>query len=115
MSLVAHLVPITEPLRIHIPAGWFSMGSNSGQDVEAPFHRVWVDSFDMAATQVTVDEYARFLDATGGTAPAFWGDPGYYAISPERNPQGPEEGTRKASRGGSWRHHIKVSSCSARS
>ena len=44
-----------------------------------------------------------------------WFDPGYYAISPERNPQGPEEGTRKASRGGSWRHHIKVTRCSARS
>jgi hypothetical protein len=26
MSLVAHLVTITEPLRIHIPAGWFSLG-----------------------------------------------------------------------------------------
>ena len=38
-----------------------------------------------------------------------WFDADYYAISPERNPQGPEEGTRKASRGGSWRHHIKVS------
>ena len=27
----------------------------------------------------------------------------YYAVSPDRNPQGPEEGQRKASRGGSWR------------
>ena len=44
-----------------------------------------------------------------------WYDPGYYATSPERNPQGPEEGTRKASRGGSWRHHIKMSRCSTRS
>ena len=219
MSLGARLVPITDPLRSHIPAGWFSMGSDSGHDVEAPVHRVWVDSFDIAATQVTVDEYARFLNATGRTAPTFWGDlsfshlqqpvvavswydavaycawlsamtgsyyrlpteaeweraarggaetmlfpwgndppqsrpfyqdrwktgpepvgqsqpngyglfemcenvhewcsdwfdGGYYAISPERNPQGPEEGTRRASRGGSWRHHIKVSRCSARS
>ena len=70
MSLVAHLVPITEPLRIHIPAGWFSMGSDSGQNVEAPVHRVWVDSFDIAATHVTVDEFARFLGATGRTAPS---------------------------------------------
>jgi sulfatase modifying factor 1 len=44
-----------------------------------------------------------------------WYDPGYYAISPDRNPRGPEEGKRKASRGGSWRHHVKVSRCSARS
>jgi formylglycine-generating enzyme required for sulfatase activity len=26
---------------------------------------------------VTVDEYARFLDATGRTAPTFWGDPNF--------------------------------------
>ncbi len=41
--------------------------------------------------------------------------PGYYAVSPEHNPQGPPEGTRSASRGGSWRHYIKVSRCAARS
>jgi formylglycine-generating enzyme required for sulfatase activity len=44
-----------------------------------------------------------------------WFDPEYYAVSPERNPQGPESGQRRASRGGSWRHHIKVSRCAARS
>ena len=33
-----------------------------------------------------------------------WEDPGYYAVSPERNPQGPESGTRRISRGGAWRH-----------
>lgn len=44
-----------------------------------------------------------------------WYDPDYYAVSPERNPRGPEGGQRKSSRGGSWRHHIKVSRCSARS
>jgi len=48
-----------------------------------------------------------------------WYDPNYYAISPERNPQGPEncptQPARKSSRGGSWRHQIKVARCSARS
>jgi sulfatase modifying factor 1 len=44
-----------------------------------------------------------------------WFAAGYYATSPDRNPRGPEEGNRKASRGGSWRHHIKISRCSARS
>jgi formylglycine-generating enzyme len=44
-----------------------------------------------------------------------WYDPNYYAASPEHNPQGPEHGQRKASRGGSWRHHVKVARCSARS
>jgi formylglycine-generating enzyme len=46
---------------------------------------------------------------------ADWYDSRYYPSSPERNPQGPIEGRRRASRGGSWRHHIKVSRCAARS
>jgi formylglycine-generating enzyme required for sulfatase activity len=42
-------------------------------------------------------------------------DPNYYQNSPERNPQGPSSGQRRVSRGGSWRHRIKFSRCSARS
>jgi formylglycine-generating enzyme len=210
---------MTEPLLIQIDAGWFSMGSNAGQEVEAPVHRVWLDRFAMAAMQVTVAEYARFLTATASIPPPYWQDahfshpqqpvvavswfdaaaycnwlsattgapyrlpteaeweraarggaegmlfpwgddppisragyrdrwltgpeqvgrsqpngyglfemcenvhewcsdwfaPDYYASSPDRNPQGPEAGNRKASRGGSWRHQIKISRCSARS
>ncbi len=44
-----------------------------------------------------------------------WYDASYYSRSPERNPAGPESGSRKASRGGSWRHHIKVTRTAARS
>jgi formylglycine-generating enzyme required for sulfatase activity len=52
-----------------------------------------------------------------------WYDPGYYAVSPEHDPQGPPSGfraaphlpERKASRGGAWRHAVKVSRCAARS
>ncbi len=208
-----------EPRLIHIPAAWFLMGSASGQDCETPVHRVWVDAFDLAATQITNAEYAHFLRSTGSPPPPFWNDmnfnhrqqpvagvswfdadnycqwlssqtgrgyrlpteaeweraargnleqttfpwgddppqslpayatrwqtgpepvalyapnalglynlcdnvhewcsdwydPNYYATSPERNPRGPEQGKRRASRGGSWRHHVKVSRCSARS
>jgi len=46
---------------------------------------------------------------------ADWYDDGYYAHSPERNPQGLGSGSRRASRGGSWRHHIKVTRTAARS
>ncbi|MBI4165376.1 MAG: SUMF1/EgtB/PvdO family nonheme iron enzyme, partial [Acidobacteria bacterium] len=35
--------------------------------------------------------------------------------SPSRNPQGPASGERRSSRGGSWRHHVKVSRAAARS
>lgn len=44
-----------------------------------------------------------------------WFSRDYYKVSPEDNPRGPETGERKASRGGSWRHHIKASRCAARS
>ena len=46
---------------------------------------------------------------------ADWYDARYYESAAARNPQGPEQGTRRASRGGSWRHHVKVSRCAARS
>jgi formylglycine-generating enzyme len=208
-----------EPAIVHIPAQWFWMGCETGRDDEKPVHRVWVDSLELAAHQVTNAEYRCFLVATGappppcwtdpnfndpkmpvvavswheataycewlskvankryrlpteaewecaaragvdksaypwGDAPpeslpdysyrwksgpepvglyapnayglynmgdnvhewcADWYDPGYYKDSPERNPQGPGHGMRKASRGGSWRHHIKVSRNAARS
>jgi formylglycine-generating enzyme required for sulfatase activity len=219
MSLLSLRTQIAEPRQIQVAAGWFRMGSDIGQAVEGPAHRIWVDSFAMAATQVTVEEYARFLNATGRMQPPYWGAPDfchpqqpvvavswfdcvaycawlsditgshyrlpteaeweraarggaegmdfpwgndpptsragylarwktgpepvehsqpnayglfemcenihewcsdwfaadYYTISPDRNPRGPEVGNRKASRGGSWRHHIKISRCSARS
>ena len=44
-----------------------------------------------------------------------WYDPGFYAVSPEVDPQGPAHGVRRASKGGAWRHHIKFSRCAARS
>jgi formylglycine-generating enzyme len=212
-----------EPSLVQIPAAWFLMGSATGQDGERPVHRVWVDAFLLAATQVTNAEYEHFLRATSTQAPPFWSDPNfnhpqqpvtgvswfeaarycewlssqtarayrlpteaewelaarggleqkefpwgdapaqslpdyatrwqsgpepvsryapnafglydicdnvhewcgdwydpnYYAVSPDRNPRGPEQSpmkpVRKSSRGGSWRHHIKVARCSARS
>jgi sulfatase modifying factor 1 len=212
-----------QPILVRVPEGWFLMGSEFGQDCELSVHRVWIDSFYLAATQVTNAEYECFLRATSSPPPRFWNDPNfnhpqqpvagpswheatrycewlsaqagrpyrlpteaeweraarggleqkefswgdeppqslpgyakrwqtgpervaqyapnafglydigdnvhewcrdwydpnYYAVSPERNPQGPEQcptkPPRKSSRGGSWRHQIKVARCSARS
>jgi formylglycine-generating enzyme len=213
---------IVEPVCAIIPAGWFLMGCETGQDEEKPVHRVWVDAFEVAAVQVRNHDFALFLQATGHPAPPHWDDPDFnhpeqpvvaiswfeatkycgwlssvtgrryrlpteaeweraargggeghlypwgdeppqswpeyqqrwgrevkgplpvgrgspnpyglfdvsenvhewcadwfsrefYSRSPERNPQGPETGQRRASRGGSWRHHVKVSRCAARS
>lgn len=207
------------PRLVTIPAGWFLMGSETGQDNEQPIHRVWIDSCQLGAQQVTNADYAAFLRHTAKPAPPLWRHPDfchpqqpvvavswdeavqycnwlaasterpyrlpteaeweraargteegalfpwgdappeslpnyatrwqtgpepvgqwapnafglfdicanvhewcrdwyasdYYAVSPERNPRGPESGSRRASRGGSWRHHIKVTRCAARS
>ena len=44
-----------------------------------------------------------------------WYDERYYEVSPSTNPQGPASGKRRASRGGSWRHQIKITRVAARS
>jgi formylglycine-generating enzyme required for sulfatase activity len=44
-----------------------------------------------------------------------WYRSDYYRDSPRQNPVNSEPSMRRASRGGSWRHHIKVSRCAARS
>jgi iron(II)-dependent oxidoreductase len=183
------------------------------RDNENPRHEVRVGSFRLARTQVTREEYQRFLDETSHPAPPFWNEPAYghprmpavgpswedamaycawlgvrlpteaeweraatcgrdvlypwgddppeslpdydrrwhespepvdawpslhplgflglgenvhewcsdwyaadyYTVSPVDDPRGPDSGTRRSSRGGSWRHDIKVSRCAARS
>lgn len=44
-----------------------------------------------------------------------WYDAGYYERSSFANPVNSLPGSRRSSRGGSWRHQIKVSRCAARS
>jgi formylglycine-generating enzyme required for sulfatase activity len=46
---------------------------------------------------------------------ADWYAADFYSVSPDRNPAGPAHGVRRASRGGSWRHAVTISRCSARS
>jgi len=210
---------LAEPAMRCIPEGYFLMGCDAGRDDEKPAHRVWVDSFELAAFQTTNAEYSRFLQHASHPPPALWNDDdfsdpaqpvvavswfdavaycqwlsrgsgkhyrlpteaeweraarggvegeafpwgncspeeipeyasrwksgpepvglyapnayglynlgdnvhewcadwydaAYYAVSAERNPQGPPASSRRASRGGSWRHHIKVTRTAARS
>ena len=208
--------PVT-PAFAPIQGGWFSMGTERGQEDERPPHRVFVDSFELGVFPVTRAEYQSFVDATDHELPRDWSHPpfaqpdlpvvgvswldavaycawrseedrrpvrlpteaewefaargkqealfpwgdtipdwipngghgpleapwpvtlgqptdfglfgiatnvhewcadwfsaDYYGASPERNPQGPADGLRRSSRGGSWRHQIKVSRCAAR-
>jgi formylglycine-generating enzyme required for sulfatase activity len=46
---------------------------------------------------------------------ADWYAADYYARAPRVAPGGPDEGERRVSRGGSWRHHVRWSPPSARS
>jgi sulfatase modifying factor 1 len=46
---------------------------------------------------------------------ADWYAGDYYQFSAVDNPSGPDGGTRKSSRGGSWRHQIKITRVAARS
>ena len=55
-----------------VPAGKFMMGSSMGDADEQPEHQVYVETFFMDTYQVTVGQYARFLDATSREAPPDW-------------------------------------------
>ncbi len=70
-----HLPAVIEPELVHIPAGFFRMGSEEGQEDEQPVHRVWVSAFAMGKCPVTNREYACFLQGTGHGAPQAWNDP----------------------------------------
>ena len=49
---------------VFISAGKFTMGSNDGQTDERPLHDVRVDAFWMDKTEVTNEQFARFVEAT---------------------------------------------------
>lgn len=48
-----------------IPAGKFTMGANDGQPDEAPLHDVKVRGFWMDLYEVSNDQFAKFVEATG--------------------------------------------------
>ena len=45
-------------------------------EMNRPAHQEWTDAFCIDASEVTNEEYARFLDATDYTAPDGWGRAG---------------------------------------
>jgi len=70
-------IEVSEPVMVRIPEGWFWMGFEIGRDDEKPMHRVWVDALDLAAYQVTNQEYACFLAAMRYPQPGCWNDPNF--------------------------------------
>jgi formylglycine-generating enzyme required for sulfatase activity len=55
-----------------VPAGEFTMGSTTGDADEQPVHKIYVDAFFMDKHQLSVAQYARFLEATHHDAPPEW-------------------------------------------
>ena len=52
-----------------ISGGWFTMGTERGQEDERPPHRVFVGRFELGVCPVTRAEYEGFVDATGHEPP----------------------------------------------
>ena len=57
-----------------VPAGAFVMGTNLGAAEETPPHQVELPAYTIDAEEVTTEQYARYIAATGAAAPADWTD-----------------------------------------
>ncbi|GAA1828155.1 formylglycine-generating enzyme family protein [Pseudonocardia ailaonensis] len=100
--------------QVPVPGGSFRMGDHHGDaaaaDGEGPVHEVSVAAFDMDATTVTNDDFARFVDATGYRTEAE--EFGYSAVfhlalrAPESDILGqpPHTPWWLGVRGADWRH-----------
>ncbi|MBI3961514.1 MAG: formylglycine-generating enzyme family protein [Deinococcus sp.] len=54
-----------------VPAGSFTMGSDSGGSDERPVHTVTLQDYYIMRTEVTVAQYERFVQATGRRRPSY--------------------------------------------
>ena len=61
-----------EPSMVLVPAGEFTMGSPTGDPDERPAHQVYLDAFSIDRYEVTVGQYASFLQEAGGHTPSDW-------------------------------------------
>ena len=65
-------IPEAPPGMVYIAGGDFMMGSNNGDEYERPAHRVTVAPFFMDVTEVTCEDYLKFLKATARKNPRSW-------------------------------------------
>jgi eukaryotic-like serine/threonine-protein kinase len=70
---------------ILIPGGTFKMGRDDGSDDERPAHDVEVKDFYLDETEVTNQQYKKFVDAKGYRPPSSWTD-GSYAPGKDQFP-----------------------------
>ena len=57
---------------VSIPAGEFSMGSDTGRDDERPPRLVYVDAFELDRYEVTNAQYRHFLQVMQREPPPYW-------------------------------------------
>jgi formylglycine-generating enzyme required for sulfatase activity len=57
---------------IFIPGGWFEMGSLSGARDERPVHRVFIDSFYLSRSEVSIWEYLECVKDGRCELPVWW-------------------------------------------
>ncbi|MFH1352623.1 MAG: formylglycine-generating enzyme family protein [bacterium] len=55
---------------IYIPAGNFTMGSDSGYSDKKPPHKVYLDAYYIDKYEVTLEQYDKFCNATGRSKPS---------------------------------------------
>jgi serine/threonine protein kinase len=64
--------PVAPAGMVYVPGGELRMGRDEGDEYERPAHTVTVKPFFMDQTEVTNEQYQRFIDATGHPAPPAW-------------------------------------------
>lgn len=64
---------------VYLPGGLFRMGREDGDEYERPVREENVAPFFMDRTEVSNEQYQKFIDATGHTAPPHWSSGRYPA------------------------------------
>ena len=67
-------IPVPPEGMVYVPGGDFLMGSDDAEVLSRPAHFVTVRPFFIDRTEVTNEQYRRFVEATGYDPPATWKD-----------------------------------------
>lgn len=63
---------VPPPGMVSIPTGKFTMGNNAAGDAEKPEHEETVNAFYIDRNEVTVEDYYKFIKASGNAPPKTW-------------------------------------------